>query len=272
MSPKRIFRVAFHASPGKDIKRSRIHQLRDGDAFAEVSPLLYSAGYEYGGLLLNLPTSETDVPPEIDLSFLSSSDLLVVNTRPPLDDRDSEDKKRVPSSRTNLEDAMFEALRSYLATCARSRIRLSKAIARQLPESFRDRALIWFYEYTNGTYYRYRWPDDDNWQKPGSPKRTAFYLIRIPAIWKGGPGLLVAFGMSGTDTLLWSYLLRTRFPEWILSHEFLMAEAVPGVIPRYPTDLSFAADWRVTPILQIPFTKARRAKRDAPGASRFGGK
>jgi hypothetical protein len=256
MSSKRIFRLAFHSSQSNDTRR-RIHQLRDGDAFVEMSPVLYSEGYEYGGLLLNLPPGEAGKASTVDVSFLTSSDLLVMNTRPPMDDIEEEDKKRVPSSSTNLEQSIFDALKPYLAKCARSRVKLSETIARQLPEHFGERAYIWFHEYTDGSYIKYRGLNDKSWQIPSGPNRTAFYLIRIPAIWEGGPGLLATFGMSGTETLVWSYLLRTRFPEWVLSHEFLMAEAVPGVIPQQPTDLSFADDWVVTPILQLPFSKPR---------------
>jgi hypothetical protein len=262
MSPKRIFRLAFYASPTNDPRR-RIHQLRDGDAFAEISFVLYSHGYEYGGLLLNPPPEEPGNASAVDVSFLTSSDLLVVNTRPPLDDFDSDDKKRVPSSSNNLERSIFVALKPYLAKCARTRVKLSEAVAHQLPERFGERAFIWFYEnttqkrHTDGSYKKFRGLAGKSWQTPDGPERTAFYLIRVPEVWEGGPGLLAAFGMSGTETLVWSYLLRTRFPEWILSNEFLMAEAMPSVLPQQPTDLSFASDWQVTPIIQLPFSRPR---------------
>jgi hypothetical protein len=255
MSSKRVFRLAFHSSHSNDLRR-RIHQLRDGDAFVEISPVLYARGYEYGGLVLNLPPGESGKVYDVDVSFLTSSDLLVVNTRPPLHDVEEEDKKRVATSSTNLEEKLFDAVKSYLVKCARSRVKLSETMAGQLSEGYRDRAHIWFHEYTDGSYIKYRGLHDKAWQTPSGPDRTAFYLIRIPEIWEGGPGLLVAFGMSGTETLVWSYLLRTRFPDWVLSYEFLIAEAVPGILPQQPSDLSFADSWEVTPILQLPFSRS----------------
>ena len=58
--------------------------------------------------------------------------------------------------------------------------------------------------------------------------------------------------MAGTETLVWNYLLRTRFPEWVGSYQFLMAEVLPGKLPQQPTDLTFANEWKVTPILRLP--------------------
>jgi hypothetical protein len=158
-------------------------------------------------------------------------------------------------------------LKAYFDKCARSRVRLSEKIARRLPEAFRQRADIRFHEYTDGSYLSYRGYDDRFWQKRIDTNRTAFYLVRIPALWEGGPGLLAAFGMAGTETLVWCHLLRTRFPEWVGSYEFLMAEVVPGGLPQQPADLSFARGWGITPVLQIPFP--RPAPADG-GAARNG--
>ena len=251
MPPRRIFRFAYYTSQSDDLRR-RIHQLRDGDAFSEVAAALYARGYVYGGLLLNLPPDEPHGPPQIDLSFLAPTDLLVINTRPPLHDRSQENKKKVPHSGSDFERGLFRALESYFEMCARSRIKLHERIARQLPEDFRERADIKFHEYTGGTYLKCRGFDGGFWQKPKPPGATAFYLVRIPAAWENGPGLLAAFGMSGTDTLVWNYLLRTRHAEWLESCEFLMAEVVPPPLPQHPTDLSFADDWQLTTVLRLP--------------------
>jgi hypothetical protein len=253
MSSKRIFRLAFPTSKSSDL-RFRIHQLRDGDAFVQLSAVLYSRGYEFGELLLNL-TSEDDKTPPVDLSFLTSSDLLVISTRPPLDDKKEEDKKFVPSSESSLEKKVFRALEAYFDKCARSRVKLAQPIARQLPVPFRERADITFREYGDGSYMKYRSHNARFWQKPAAPNSTVFYLVRIPAIEPGGPGLLTSFGMSGTETLIWNYLLRKRFPDWVFDYRFIMAEVELGRIPQQPDDLSFADTWELTPILKVPFHK-----------------
>lgn len=255
MPPRRIFRFAYYTSLSDDLRR-RIHQLRDGDAFSELAPVLYSREYVYGGLLLNFPPYKPRHAPPLDLSFLSPSDLLVVSTRPPIDDRKMANKRTVPESGSELELDVFSALKFYFKRCARSRVTLQAHIAQRLPDAFRERADIMFHQNTDGTYMKYRPFTGGFWQKPNPPNATALYLARIPSAWENGPGLLAAFGMSGTDTLVWSYLLRTRFPEWLDSCAFVMAEVAPPPLPRHPTDLSFADGWEVTPILRLPLSAA----------------
>lgn len=266
MSPKRIFRIAYHSSQRSD-PRFRIHQLRDGDAFAQLSMVLYSRGYdEYGGLLLNLPSESKVEAPPVDGSFLTSSDLVVLNTRPPINDKSAHNRHRVRCSYTELEDKIFAALRpGYLKKCARSEIILPEVIAKQLHGDFRNKAFIQFHSSQDSSYMRYRGYDDEFWSKPPvDEKRTAVYLIQLPAIWPGGPGLLAAFGMAGAETLVWNYLLRTRFRKWIDSYQFLIAEVLLRNLPDRPIDLSFADDWEVTPMLRIPFSQNISESADNP--------
>ena len=252
MSSKRIFRLAYHTSQSKNV-RSRIHQLRDGDAFSELAAALYSRNYSYGGLFLNLPPDEPERVSSVDVSFLTSLDLLVLNTRPPVHDIEEEVNRPVPESHTDLEERIFQAVQRYFEKCSRSHILLAKPIAKQLPSQFRNRANIMFRQNLNGSYLKHRAYGERLWQKPAVEGLTAFYLIQVPHLWEGGPGLLAAFGMAGTETLAWNYLLRTRFPHWIRTYEFLMAEVLPAKLPPLPTDLSFADNWDVKPILSIPF-------------------
>jgi hypothetical protein len=274
MPSKRIFRLAYHASQSRNL-RFRIHQLRDADAFAELSAVLYRRGYEYGGLFLNLPTDELkkghQAPKEalpVDVSSLTSMDLLVLNTRPPMHDLSEEDKKRVPPGDNTLEDKVFQALKQYFDICARSRILLSKGIAERLPAKYENRAHIKFRQSHDGSYLKHRAYTDRLWQRPPRQMSTAFYLIQIPALWEDGPGLLNAFGMAGTETLVWNYILRTRFPHWVGRYEFLMAEVVPSKLPRQPTNLTFADDWKVTPILRIPLQTSDTQKPSVRSSSR----
>jgi hypothetical protein len=251
MSSKRLFRLAYHASRSKD-PRFRIHQLRDGDAFVELASVLYSRGYEYGGLFLNPPTDKPKNAPPVNISSLTALDLLVLNTRPPLHDIEEEVKRPVRPSYTRLENRIFRTLKQYFKICSRSHILLEKPIAEQLDNDYKNRANILFRESLDGSYLKYRGYGDKFWQKSEGERLTAFYLIQIPSLWKNGPGLLAAFGMAGTETLAWNYLLRTRFPKWIGSYQFLMAEVLPAKLPRKPTDLTFANEWKVTPILRLP--------------------
>ena len=204
---------------------------------------------------MNLPPEKQSEPIEVDTSFLTSADLVVLNTRPPIDDIDEGDKHSVRRSYNKFEQDIFKALKpKYFERCARSHIILSKALARQLPDGFTDRANMLFHQYGDGSYISYGKYDAEPSQPPANQRLTAAFLMQIPAIWEGGPGLLAAFGLAGIETLAWNYLLRTRFRDWLDSYQFVMAEILPRRVPRKPTNLSFAEQWEVEPILSIPFT------------------
>ena len=250
MSSKRVFRFAYHASQISDV-RMRAHQLRDGDAFLELLPLLNQHGYQYEGLLLNPPSNKREEAPVVDISFLSTDDLIVLTTRPPLHDLKVRDKRLIRRSYTNLEELIFAAIKpKYLTRSARSRIVLSESIAQKLKPEFKNKADIVFHSSVSSSYLRYRKSEDEPYHNhPGRDERTAVYLIQVPAVWPNGPKLLVSFAMAGTETLVWNHLLRTRFSDWLDAYEFLIAEVVLGPVPEKPVDLSFAKDWEVTPML-----------------------
>lgn len=251
MPTRRLFRFAYHTAQTTK-GRFRPHQLRDADAFAELSPVLYARGFTYGGLLLNLPAENRDKAPQVDISSLSASDLIVLNTRPPIHDLKEEDERPVACSYSNLEDKVFEAFSPYLEICARKRVRLSEKTAHMLPEEYKSRADILFKVNVDAAYKKYRpYGQRVPWQTLKNSDQTAAYLIQVAKLWEGGPGLLAAFGMTGTDTLVWNYFLRTRHEEWVGPYRFLMAEVETHDPPLLPTDLSFADGWTVKPILQI---------------------
>jgi hypothetical protein len=257
MSPKRIFRLAYHTSLSNR-SRFRIHQLRDGDAFSELSAVLYSRGYEYGGLMLNLPSEKPSKPIPVDVSSLTSSDLVLLNTRPPIDDVEEEVKHLVRRSYSTFEEDIFKAVTArFFETCSRSHIILVEPLARQLPPEFKDRANMLFHQSRDGSYIKHGEYPAGSFRPPADQRLTAVFYLHIPALWKDGPGLLAAFGMAGRETLAWNYLLRTRFLgwNWLDSYQFIMAEVLPGNVPRKPTDLSFAEEWKVVPILRIPLTQ-----------------
>ena len=129
------------------------------------------------------------------------------------------------------------------------------SLARKLPDGFKDRANMLFHQYYDGSYISYGEYAAEPSKPPTDQRLTAAFLIQIPAIWEGGPGLLAAFGLAGIETLAWNYLLRTRFRSWLDSYRFVMAELLPRRAPRKPPNLSFAEQWDVEPILRIPFTQ-----------------
>ncbi len=260
--PKRLLRFAYCAEEGvakrpEGVWRLLPHQLRDGDAFIELSPVLYSSGYSYGGLLLNFPSRMPGGAIEFDLTSLKSSDLLLLTTRPPIDDDPEEDQRFIDRGSTPLEQEILRHLRhGCFKQCSREVLALQPHLARQLPREYANRARIEFSKnvrpsYPGATYKRLSRRHGS--QRPSDmQQRTAVYLLSTQQVWRGGPGLLTAFGMSGIETLAWAYLLRTKFAKLLSAPRFVMAEILIRAVPPKPNDLSFADDWEVTILLDVP--------------------
>lgn len=203
---------------------------------------------------MNYPADDPTASLSIDTSFLTSSDLLVVTTRPPLDDEVGGAKKRVLRSHTSLENQVVATLRAYFEVCSRDNVKLSRNLSEMLSEAFANRAHI-IYRQNRGAAYKYlRRSEEDAWQEPGNPPRTALYLVHTPPIWPNGPQCLVVFGMGGPETLVWTYLLRIKY--WralqLGSPRFVMGEMTVGDFPPRPHTLSFADNWGVDFLLNIP--------------------
>lgn len=117
----------------------QIHELRDGHAFAELAMLLRTNECRYGGLLLNYPAPAAHVK----TPDLTSTDLLVLTTRPPLND-DELDSRPIRRSGTPLERIVLETVRQAFRICRRSYVMLSEEMARRLPEPYRNRGEMEF--------------------------------------------------------------------------------------------------------------------------------
>jgi hypothetical protein len=90
-------------------------------------------GYTHAGPIINYPSPGPDLIP-IDVSRLPRTDLILLTTRPPMDDRDIGDKKLIRRSFSTLEEALFNpVLRRYFARCARSEVLLTDEAARTSP-------------------------------------------------------------------------------------------------------------------------------------------
>lgn len=242
------------------------HQLRDGDAFSELLPLLLSFGYAYGGKIINYPApSQADDNSLLAVRKMKATDLLVLTTRPPLNDRPMVDKRFVRRSRTQLEARVFAALGPHLDSCNRDHVYLTETCAARLKPEYQNRALLDFFtrrlsgsartevSYQTGHAY-----EEGKFAPFDAPRTTAAYLIHTAPIElgrrRGGPRLLVSFAMSGTFALAWAYLLRSQrstatrglLRETLKAPTFVMAELVlQQPIPAQPRDLSFADTWQV---------------------------
>lgn len=276
---KRYFWFSYHAPP-RERRREEdehlslphalgLHQVRDGAAFAELAAAIQPLGYEYGGLILNIPRqTKRDVtlgesddhsgtlpadqpkwPPHDNFSAdeVHSSDLLVLPTRPPLDDDPGVDKRIISKSTTKLEEKVMKAVRPFFAECCRARIQFTPELASKLPPGQRGKRKLFFKQYDVATY-------------KDSPETTAGFLVFVPEIEPDGPSLLVAFGMGGVETLVWTHWVRVNglqlLQDLLSSREkrFVMAEFGVPRCSNIPTLLRFADRCHANKILDIPLT------------------
>lgn len=257
---KRFFRFSYHLSRKED-RPLLLHRLRDGDASMELAAILYSLDYEYGGLVLNFPADAASEPLHVDTSFLTSNDLLVLSTRPPLDDESGGAKKYVTPSHTSLEKKVFKVMRGYLSICTRDHVRLTSFLAGRLPDELANRGDLEFHQNVGASYKGLKKYEDLRWQKPDDLSRTAAYLVYTSPLWDNGPRLLCVFGMGGTEGLIWAYLLRTKY--WrelkieLDAPRFVMAEMITEKLPLRPTTLAFADNWDVDILLNTTLPMKR---------------
>lgn len=248
MTTRYFHRFSYFTAQKRD-RDLLLHQLRDGDAALELSDVLFSEGYRYGGLILNYPTEGKLDRRALDDTFLKPRDLVLLTTRPPLDDTVDQPRKRLDRSYTTLEEKIFAALRQYFQHCSRSQVIISEGVARQLPGTFNKRN-IQFKQNLSPVY-----DACDGRKYSGRPPLTAVYLVSIPEAWTGGPGLLCVFGMGGKETLGWTHLLRTRYnglvPRLLKSGGMIMAEIEQQEIRVPPDSLSFSQDWKMEILIDI---------------------
>jgi hypothetical protein len=252
MNSKRFFRFSyFHG------RNPLLHHQRDADSFIELMPLLIDKGFQYGGIFLNLSSADRvkSVPPE-DIP-LQKNDVIVLMTRPPLDDEEEGPHLVIRKSGSALEEKIFDSIRKYISVCSRRQVSFHPSLVSQFTAGNEDRSSITFTGHGKITQYfnvaRYQATVDSRkrvkqWRQKDGPK-TAVYLFNLKEIWEGGPDLLVSFGMTGTCTLIWAYLIRKRFTHFLNAPRIVVAELLIGNIPAFPPDLSFVDDWDIKIVL-----------------------
>lgn len=204
-------------------------------------------GYDYGGPLFNFPAtgSEGEGAKARTLDdreiLLGEDDLLLLQTRPPMDDLDVGCRRPIQPSETPLERRLFAddgPLRKWFTRCARSEIVLSNAAADISPE-IRRRQRMWFRQHGGAACQSYS-SARGQWTYPEkSDPWTVAFLVYAEHAWPGGPKLLASFGMGGTATLVWATLLADRFADLLLTTPFAMVE-LSGKWPKYPGSMAFA--------------------------------
>jgi hypothetical protein len=221
----------------RDGEEPQPFKIRDGAAFGEITAPLTDRGYRYGHLIFNPPFHPkhgTALGAEF-FKFITAEDLIVLATRPPMDDSKHGDKKRMLQSCTHLERQIFAECRKYFAICARSHIQLSETVGAEF-----DRADLVFQQHKGARLKSYR-PLTEN-KRTRIPKGTDLsigFFLHTKAIPEYGCGLVVSFGMGGWETLVWNRMIRTRFAEWLRKPIFVVAEMTIGKFPQKSATLDF---------------------------------
>jgi hypothetical protein len=238
----RVYHFAY-LMRARDGRRLLPHQVRDATPALMIFDILRMQGYAYGSTILNYPMPRGTPTIEVDHTFLGRRDLLLLAGRPPMDDENWPLKRGLARSHTSLEDKVFASLRPCFREVARSHVWLADAFARACPRAVFEKASITFRQNAGASYLYTNSPD--TWPKAADEDATAAYMVFQPEIWPGGPDVLAAFAMGGTETLGWAHLLRTRFAHLVGVPGFVMAEMITTPPPESTSDLSFVDEWRV---------------------------
>lgn len=227
-------------------------KIRDGAAFSEVTAPLGKQGWEYGHILFNSPFDhKKDKKLAHDhFNFIKPEDLVVLTTRPPLDDRRHGDKKHMDESYTHLEQQIFAEFRKYLAICARSHVQLTPAVGANF-----DKADLVFYQHKSARLKSYKRLDEfRNKKTPEDSEIAIGFFLRTPSIPSYGCGLLACFGMGGWETLIWNRIVRMRYPEWVNTPSFVVSQFDMKGLPARPHTLDFVDKIKVEILLEHKIT------------------
>lgn len=248
----------YYAGPRRDWKSPpSLASVRDPVACQELTTALLERGIARPGeTVLNMPPPEAprcllewDACLKVDLSFVARGDFLLQCTRPPLSDIYHGDKKQVEPGNTDVERLLFRTFEEYLSICARSHVKLAQTTRERLAEHLASRCDMAFSQRAMAVYRELN--GGRGWRAFHGPARTAAFLLRVDEAWKDGPGLIACFGMDSISTLAWAWWLRHELPHLLDAPGFSFFDLVPGELPERPTDLRWAASWRVEPVLEM---------------------
>ncbi len=229
-----MFGFTYYAAGNGD--RYKPFKMRDGLGLVALTNALASLGYEYEDTFLNFPHVRGAKPEHVDLGQFRPDDLIVIPLRPPLDDREFPNRKEIRGSFNNLETALFQALRRVFRTCSRPEVVLQNDVA-AISAEIAQRGSIEFHQNNGTRYHRFHNPiTGEITECKDKDPMTAAYLVRLEHAWEGGPGVVAAFGMGGTETLIWCSVLATRYRSLLATASFAMAE-----LPEAPLSLRDAS-------------------------------
>ena len=247
MKTTKLYHRFAYSTPLRTGEVAKPSKIRDGAAFSEITAPLAKLGYEYGNILFNTPFN-----PKCDkklgqeqFAFIKPSDLIVLTTRPPLDDLRHGDKKHVDESSTHLEEQVFAEFRKYLAVCARSHVQLTSAVGGEY-EGYDFE----FYQHKNARLKCSRALRGSRTKPPQGSEIAIGFFLRAPSIPVYGCGLLACFGMGGWETLIWNRIVRVRYPQWVGQPCFVIGQFDLKGLPARPPTLDFVDNIKVNILVE----------------------
>lgn len=227
-----VYRFAYYVD-GRNDRERLPHQLRDADAAMFILPIFTRCGFDFAGPLWNPPADEQYIGGSRGAGMpVGDGDIVLLTTRPPMDDLEQGDRSCIRPSNTPLERIVFNTVRRHLRRCARSNVIVETYYAAKFP-AIGLLQHLWLRQTHGAAIQRFRSLNGE-WQtpEPHRPRSVAFLLCE--RLWDGGPRLVASFGFSGPETLLWNYFVATHHPDLIESDTFVMAEIQsPRKMPQY---------------------------------------
>jgi hypothetical protein len=258
----RFFRFGYPC-PVRPPKDPGSFQIRDGGAFMEVTEPLRDYGWQFETLICNYPYRKGESSPisgRDQFTFLTPDDCLVQTTRPPLNDHETRNRKRITRSCSHLENAIFAELRIFFDHICREQLRLSSRLVDRLAVlkgvSRQEIVSRWHFRQTHDARIARTGTIDaarrDRNHRPNDYRSLGVFL-HLPGIRDYGCRLIVSFGMGGFETQVWNGIIRKRFPGWLDRPGFVLAEMDLNRCPERPETFHFVDGVPVRMILDEPF-------------------
>jgi hypothetical protein len=239
-----------------------LHMLRDSAACLHLADLV-NGKYNYGGILYNMPPAIYQIQKSrlSQLSALSHNDIILHTTRPALNDHQSKLKRRLFRSGSELENIILRNMSKFFLHCDRKRISLSDTVADKFQSKDDSSYRSILFDIYVDAYVAYK-ANVDNLKDLKNPKNKATnadsaigYIVYIPKLINENTkevvcsGVLSVFSLDGSMSLVWSYLVLTKYSnlinKMISSNKprIILAKFKP-ITPNdiIPSDLSFVVD------------------------------
>jgi hypothetical protein len=269
---KHFYRFTYSNMP-HSAERASLFQVRDGMAFMELTAPLPRLDWTFGTTIHNY--QDQRLPAE-HFAFLQPDDIVVMATRPPLNDR-NEDRRKIRRSDNHLEQMIFKQLKYFFDHITRYNVSLSKEMANMLSPKEAHTAELEFHANSDGIVTEARAHGSRHRHPIKGAREWCFgYFLHCGPLEHYGSNLMVSFAVSGNENLLFNRLIRTRYSEWLREPVFAFVRfARPLELEKDHLTVTFADSLTAEVLIEHKLSKeAVRSKakisksNDRPGRSR----